>query len=417
MNQLTDKQLIFLDNIVYLDLSNYNKLSLSTTIERILQEDDSYFIREMPEGTDYRAQMYPEEWRRLLTSFLEDESNCDFLNNYRIERFQNNDKVGDYFCACSFVKYSEEDSSTVEDIVVSFRGTYGNAQEWEDNILNACREGSDVMNKSVEYVNDMITDEELCSRYGEAAYHLTVTGHSKGGNRAQYVTILTDQVDRCLSYDGQGFSKEFIQKYSSIIEERKDIITSISSQYDYVNLLLTPIAGTIKYLPVPSDSEFMKNHCPNKAFPATAHVDVDDDGMPIFGDPLYIYRWSQEDYWYHLQDAPSTGCVFLKHFLNDYLNSHPDVTQSDLLELISDVAVPYLALDKDYDHSTNVEISTDVLILLCDLYRDNKERYWHILSSIKTINSVATDYQIQTSINNTVSISFEYRYDFMNWVY
>ena len=130
MNQLTDKQLIFLDNIVYLDLSNYEDSSISEAIEIILQED-SYFIREMPEGTDYRAQMYPEEWRRLLTSFLEDESNSDFLNNYRIERFQNNDKVGDYFCACSFVKYSEENSDEAEDSVVSFRGTYGNAQEWE----------------------------------------------------------------------------------------------------------------------------------------------------------------------------------------------------------------------------------------------------------------------------------------------
>lgn len=34
---------------------------------------------------------------------------------------------------------------------------------------------------------------------------ITVTGHSKGGNKAQYVTVLSDKVDRCISMDGQGF--------------------------------------------------------------------------------------------------------------------------------------------------------------------------------------------------------------------
>ena len=83
---------------------------------RILEEDDLFFTREMPEKTDYRAQICPEEWRRLLTYFLEDESNSNFLNDYKIERFQNHDKTGDYFCACSFVKYSEENSDEAEDM-------------------------------------------------------------------------------------------------------------------------------------------------------------------------------------------------------------------------------------------------------------------------------------------------------------
>ena len=222
MNQLTDKQLIFLDNIVYLDLSDYDGLSISNAIGRILEKDDSFFKREMPEKTDNRAQVYPEEWRRLLTSFIKDKSNSDFLNDYKIEHFQNNDENGDYFCACSFVKYAKEDDNLIEDVTVIFRGTYGDAQEWEDNILNGSRSGSPEMNKSVHYV------EKLKEYYGDAADHLTVSGHSKGGNRAQYVTILTDQVDRCLSFDGQGFSSEFLELYAEEIEEKKDRITSIS---------------------------------------------------------------------------------------------------------------------------------------------------------------------------------------------
>lgn len=97
MNTITDKQLIFLDNIVYLDLSVWEGRTIKTAISDILKKDDVFFTREMPEKTDYRAQIHSEEWKRLLKYFIEDENNNDFLNNYRIERFQNNDKVGDIF--------------------------------------------------------------------------------------------------------------------------------------------------------------------------------------------------------------------------------------------------------------------------------------------------------------------------------
>ena len=39
---------------------------------------------------------------------------------------------------------------------------------------------------------------------------LTVTGHSKGANKAMYTTIMCNNVTRCVSFDGQGFSKEFL---------------------------------------------------------------------------------------------------------------------------------------------------------------------------------------------------------------
>lgn len=57
--------------------------------------------------------------------------------------------------------------------------------------------------RAAEYINN------LPLKYGN---DLTVSGHSKGGNKAQYVTIVTDRVERCLSQDGQGFSPEFLKK-------------------------------------------------------------------------------------------------------------------------------------------------------------------------------------------------------------
>ena len=62
---------------------------------------------------------------------------------------------------------------------------------------------------------DLKTDEDkavyiknLPKEYGN---NITVTGHFKGGNKAQYVTIVTDRIGRCVSFDGQGFSKEFLE--------------------------------------------------------------------------------------------------------------------------------------------------------------------------------------------------------------
>ena len=69
---------------------------------------------------------------------------------------------------------------------------------------------------------------------------LTVTGHSKGGNKAMFVTILCNNVIRCVSFDGEGFSKEFLSDNNKIasILERSSLITNYSLSSDFVHILL-----------------------------------------------------------------------------------------------------------------------------------------------------------------------------------
>lgn len=71
--------------------------------------------------------------------------------------------------------------------------------------------------------------------------NITISGHSKGGNKAQFVTINSDLVDNCYSFDGQGFSPEaltaFEEKYGIKFEERRQKILSFSADNDYVNVL------------------------------------------------------------------------------------------------------------------------------------------------------------------------------------
>ena len=53
-----------------------------------------------------------------------------------------------------------------------------------------------------------------------------------------YIAILDDSVDRCVSFDGQGFSDEFYEKYADQIAHNKNKIVNCSAESDYVNFLL-----------------------------------------------------------------------------------------------------------------------------------------------------------------------------------
>ena len=69
---------------------------------------------------------------------------------------------------------------------------------------------------------------------------IVVSGHSKGGNKAQFIAINSDLAAKCHSFDGQGFSPEAIEMFSKHIpdfENRRRKIYSISADNDYVNVL------------------------------------------------------------------------------------------------------------------------------------------------------------------------------------
>src|SRR5699024_5439411 len=71
-----------------------------------------------------------------------------------------------------------------------------------------------------------------------------VTGHSKGGNKAQYVGVKRgDKIDHVYSFDDQNFNDTFAFKYNRELGRYKDKITNISNKYDFVNILFPRISG------------------------------------------------------------------------------------------------------------------------------------------------------------------------------
>lgn len=70
---------------------------------------------------------------------------------------------------------------------------------------------------------------------------ITLSGHSKGGNKAQFIAIHSDLVKECYSFDGQGFSPEALAalktKYGEAYEMRRQNIRSFAADNDYISVL------------------------------------------------------------------------------------------------------------------------------------------------------------------------------------
>ncbi len=119
--------------------------------------------------------------------------------------------------------------------VVVFRGTGGTAEAWRDNFEGAFEEDTKIQ----KIADDFLGYE--CGGYED----IVVTGHSKGGNLAQFVTVKHEKkILECVSYDGQGFGDDFLSENPEEIRAASPKITSISAYNDFVNILLTCIAGT-----------------------------------------------------------------------------------------------------------------------------------------------------------------------------
>lgn len=229
---LSNAQLLMLDNLIY---TNYvsDGMSVGEIITAI--ENDGFNISS--------CEMTSSEWKDLV-SMVKDEPS---LLNYKVTNYVNDGKTG--MRAACFVN----DENNPTDVNVVFRGTSGD-YEWHDNGEGGYLSDTKQQQMAADYING------LPDKYGN---NMTVTGHSKGGNKAQYVTIVTDRIAKCVSYDGQGFSEEFLQKYADEIAKKSQSIVSISASDDFVNCLLYPIAGTRIYIDTENQDNFTHYHKPN----------------------------------------------------------------------------------------------------------------------------------------------------------
>ena len=154
--------------------------------------------------------------------------------------------------ACSFIKPNGN-------ISIVFKGT-GDG-EWidngeglsgipEENIYITYDKNGDVLYREI-VTNDYASDQQVealnwfnlitVKNGWNSLGNITVSGHSKGGNKAQFVAMHSDNISACYSFDGQGFSPEALASLKDRcgikFSQRRQCIHSFSTDNDYVNVL------------------------------------------------------------------------------------------------------------------------------------------------------------------------------------
>ena len=130
-----------------------------------------------------------------------------------------------------------DDSGRITDVYVVFRGT--GSGRWYDNGDGLSQETSKYQETALRYFNDTLDSLDITDNT-----RIIVTGHSKGGNLSQYVTLKTtpeylDKIKYCISFDGQGFSPELYEnmRTKSFYGTQCGKMYSICGDNDYVNVL------------------------------------------------------------------------------------------------------------------------------------------------------------------------------------
>ena len=134
--------------------------------------------------------------------------------------------------ALVFTDHLEKEDNSNNDAIIVYRGTTG-PNEYADDIRATYESDTTAQKGALNFAN------QVANRFGD----ITVVGHAKGGNKAMYATINCNDIVRCVCFDAQGFSKEFIDSHQENINNRAHLITNYSVETDYVHEILNQLPG------------------------------------------------------------------------------------------------------------------------------------------------------------------------------
>lgn len=268
MEKLTDQDLMMLELLTYLNGSVFEAAGHTKperepkTVEDLLRIFDEKALKRLEEcdDKDISAFMTGKEWAATIREMQDNES----LRDLSIVNRNPNVHANCY-------------KDPFGNVYVAFKGTTGGT-EWYDNVLGLYQSDTLSQKEALDYIEGLPYDD------------ITVVGHSKGGNKAQYVTITSDKVTRCVSMDGQGFSQEFLDKYANEIEAKGGLVKNYSLENDYVHILLFRMPGSEQiFCQNGENNPGLRNHSPGAYY----KYEKDKDGkwrIAVYADGKMIKK-------------------------------------------------------------------------------------------------------------------------------
>ncbi|MBR3007549.1 MAG: DUF2974 domain-containing protein [Stomatobaculum sp.] len=317
---LTTEQVLLLNNLMYMSGDGDPLYAASAyegqTIESWLNSIDT---NSLVSDKNYGSYMNGDDWNNIIEAVKSD----DTLMNMTVKTTHTDwDTGGGGGYSAVFV------SENSGEAVVAFRGTASN--EWKDNFT-----GGNVTD-TAQQKNALSWYKEVYEEYGLDSYDVTVTGHSKGGNKSKYIALLDDTVDHCVSFDGQGFSDKFMAQYKDQIAARQNVIENHNVDYDYVNLLLNDVGETTFYKGQDlGEGGFLENHCPN-----TFMKFGEGGSFEMVVNP----------------EGQGKEMQALDQFLNSYLRSLSDSERNGALELVNALIDDAFSMDDDMSMQDKLDV-------------------------------------------------------------
>lgn len=303
---LTVEEVLLLENLMYLPekacghfkpLKQYEGRRVGDLIGEGTEETESRV------GCEFGMCMTEKDWDDLFRAIRQNEMlmQMEIAEIYR--DLQERDETKEDGALCALFK-----NQKTGEAVVAFRGT--GKHEWKDNFQGGGSTDAPDRVSTRQQMNAL----EWYQSLDLDSWFVTVAGHSKGGNKAKYIAILDDTADRCLSFDGQGFSDEFMDWYGVRVKLRQKVIENHNVEKDYVNFLLNEVGKTVWYQGRDyGRGEFLKNHCP------IAFFTFDEHGNSVM-------RRSD--------DGQVRALEILDGFVTDYLRSLSKRQKYDVLDLL-----------------------------------------------------------------------------------
>ena len=209
MKQVSDKEAAKFVSLIY-----------GTTLEKDMKKikgnkkNVSDLVSEMEKSVlslDSDEKVGGEMTKEEFLDVIDQVKNSKELMQMEIKDFTNNSKTD--FRAMTLV----DPQNKVKPVIV-FRGTAGDSQ-WDDNLAAIFSSQTPSQKEAAAYVINSGLD------------HVTLAGHSKGGNMAASCAYLLPQglIDKVYSFDGQGASHTFLSQITTSQQKfAKNIIYNIN---------------------------------------------------------------------------------------------------------------------------------------------------------------------------------------------
>lgn len=334
---MTETQILMLNNLIYDPIFTSEGAEAFSVGELLSFIDTDAYKKQ---GGLFGSATTKEEWDNLIRLASEDEQLC----RLRLTERKNDPQTG----AKAICFYDEQK----DEAVVVFAGTGYN--EWRDNFTAGTQTDTKQQIDALEWFETLNYEK------------ITVSGHSKGGNKAMYIAVCSEKEVQCIAFDGEGFSREFCEKYHEKIEERKENIVLYANYRDFVSCLLYPIAGSVVFLKndggiAPDELGFGGYHCPDALF---LHKDQEIlYALAQTGEREEAIQLLAEFTIYFMEKAPKAERVQILSFLGDVMQRlmgqgkgeyRNDIIRTSGADALRDILIYFKAfLEEKKNHDPN----------------------------------------------------------------